>query len=191
MRGFWLICLLLLVGCASPNPVLYTLAVVPGAVLTGAPHAIQVRRIGLAGYLDRPGIVRSTSDYQLQIANDDRWGEPLGGLLLRVLDQDLAQRLPGSSVYSDSGAISADPDAVVEIDLQRFDANAKGTIIISAQASVRPGDHSDRAQTRPIRLEVTPRSGATSDYVAALSQGLGQIADIIAGMASQQPTRRS
>ncbi len=140
----WLL-LLALVGCTSPNPVLYTLAVVPGPVLAGAPHSIQVRRIGLAGYLDRPGIVRSSADYKLQIANDDRWGEPLGGLLLRVLDQDLSQRLPASTVYADSGAISADPDLIVEIDLQRFDADSAGVILLSAEVTGDPQlDHHRR-----------------------------------------------
>jgi uncharacterized lipoprotein YmbA len=191
----WLL-LLALVGCTSPNPVLYTLAVVPGPVLAGAPHSIQVRRIGLAGYLDRPGIVRSSADYKLQIANDDRWGEPLGGLLLRVLDQDLSQRLPASTVYADSGAISADPDLIVEIDLQRFDADSAGVILLSAEVSVRPGGRTDRAQTRTIRLQVTPNSTTTAEYVAALSKALAQMADIIANMAASKssgitPTRQA
>jgi uncharacterized lipoprotein YmbA len=186
MRGLRILGLLLLAGCVSPNPVLYTLAVVPGPVRAGAPHAIQVRRIGLAGYLDRPGIVRSTADYKLYIATDDRWGEPFGGLLVRVLDQDLSQRLPGSAIFADSGAISADPDLIVEIDVQRFDADSTGVVVLSAQVAVRPGDRGDRAQTRPIRLQVTPSSTSTADYVAALSQALGQMADIIASMAIQK-----
>ncbi len=183
MRLLLMGCLLALAGCASPNPVLYTLAGVPGATLTGAPHIIQVRRIGLAGYLDRPGIVRSTTDYKLSIANDDRWGEPLGGMLQRVLDQDLSQRLPGSTVYGDSGAISADPDLILEIDLQRFDADSSGAVVVAAEVSARPGDRSDHAVTRSVRFTVTPASGSTADYAAALSQGLGQLADIVAGLA--------
>jgi uncharacterized lipoprotein YmbA len=189
MRCLWLGLVLALAACASPNPTLYTIAVVPGPVLTGAPHTIQVRRVGLAGYLDRPGIVRSTTDYKLQIANDDRWGEPLGGMLQRVLDQDLAQRLPGSTVYADSGAITTDPDLILEIDVQRFDADSTGVVLISAEASVRQGDRSDRARTRSIRLQVTPASNATADYAAALSRGLGQMADIVAGMAVSKPAQ--
>jgi uncharacterized lipoprotein YmbA len=173
---------LVMAGCSSPNPVLFTLATIPGTALTGAPHTIQVRRVGLAGYLDRPGIVRATNDYQLSIASDERWGEPLGGMLTRVLDQDLSQRLPGSTVYADSGAISADPDLILEIDVQRFDAGSDGMVVIAAEISARPGDRSDRAVTRSVRLTVTPQSSATTDYAAALSRGLGQLADIVAGL---------
>ncbi len=177
-----LILLLALAGCASPDPVLFTLAQVSGPPLNGAPHTVQLRRVGLAGYLDRPGIVRATSDYQLNIASDERWGEPLGGMLTRVLDQDLAQRLPGSTVYADSGAISADPDLILEIDMQRFDAGSDGVVVIAAEISARPGDRSDRARTRTVRLSVTPASSSTADYAAALSHGLGQLADTVAAL---------
>jgi len=169
-----------LAGCASPNPVLYAMAVVPGPAAGPAAHNIEVRRIGLAGYLDRPGIVRSSENFKLQIAPDDRWGEPLGGMLQRVLDQDLSQRLPGSSVYSDAGAISADPDAVVEVDLQRLDADSSGAVRLVAQVSVGPG--TGRGVTRSVSLSAMPQSGATSDYVATLSVLVGQLADTIAAM---------
>jgi len=176
--------LVLLAGCTSPNPVLFTLAVVPGPMVSGAPRVIQMRRIGLAGYLDRPGIVRSVGDYQLHIANDDRWGEPLGGMLQRVLDGDLSQRLPGSTVYGDSGAISADPDLVLEINVQRFDADSNGAVVLAAEVSVMPGDRSTGARTRTVRFSVTPASGGTADYAAALSRGLGELADVVAAMAA-------
>jgi uncharacterized lipoprotein YmbA len=160
--------------------VLYTLAVVPGPASGAAPHNIEIRRIGLAGYLDRPGIVRSSDDYKLTIATDDRWGEPLGGMLLRVLAEDLSQRLPGSSVYSDAGAISANPDAIVEVDLQRLNADASGTVTLVAQVSVGPG--TGRATTRTLRASQTPKSASTSDYVGAMSALVGELADVIAVM---------
>ena len=172
----------LLAACTSPNPVLYTLAVVPGTAQPVGPHTFEVRRIGLAGYLDRPGIVRSTDDYRLSIATDDRWGEPFGGMLQRVLGQDLSQRLPGTSVYSDAGAISADPDMILEVDIQRFDADSSGVVVLAAQISLRRGGDRQNSQTRSIRLTITPASSSTADYVAALSKGLAQLADMVAGM---------
>ena len=45
-------------GCASPDPVLYTIQMKPGAVLAGGPRIVQLRYIGLPGYLDRREIVR-------------------------------------------------------------------------------------------------------------------------------------
>ena len=182
MRRLWILVAFCVASCASPNPVLYTLATVPGTAAAGAPHNIEVRRFGLAGYLDRPGIVRSSENYQLQIAADDRWGEPLSGMLQRVLDQDLSQRLPSSTVYADSGAISADSDAVLEVNLQRLDADSSGQVVLLAEVSVRSGDGHARAVTRSFRLTAQPASGATAAYVAALSTLLGRLADGIVPM---------
>jgi uncharacterized lipoprotein YmbA len=178
----------ILAACGtSPNPNFYTLVEVPGQVQPGGPTTIQLRRIGLAGYLDRAAIVFSTQSYRLQLASDDRWGEPLGGMLQRVLNQDFTQRLPHCTVFSDGGAITADPAVIVEIDLQRLDGDASGVVILAAEIAVRPGDSHAASATRTLRLTVTPASGATSDYVAALSSALGQLADAVAAMLQPPP----
>ena len=87
---------------------------------------MELQRPGLAGYLDRPGIVRANSAVQLSVTTNERWGEPLGDLIGRILAENLNQRLPGSSVFTSSGSISAQPDARVELDVQRLDADASG-----------------------------------------------------------------
>src|SRR5215475_11960570 len=72
-------------ACASPNPTLYTLAVVPGAEHTGAPHVIELRAIAIAHYLERSQIVRSSEDLRLDVLGGDWWGEPLDAMLGRIL----------------------------------------------------------------------------------------------------------
>ena len=72
---------LLAAGCSSPPTELYTLAPVPGTAARIAARSIELRRIGLAGYLDRPEIVRSAADYRLRVTDRERWGEPLGGMI--------------------------------------------------------------------------------------------------------------
>jgi uncharacterized lipoprotein YmbA len=98
---------LLLAGCASPEPAYFTLAARPGAPQPGGLRLVELRRIGLAGYLDRPEIVRTSADYRLHLGAGERWGEPLGALVARVLAEDLNTRLPGTSVFTASGSISA------------------------------------------------------------------------------------
>ena len=96
---------------ASPDPVLYTVAVRPGPTFPAGPRVVQLRDIGLASYLDRKEIVRSSEDYKLGVMANNWWGESLGSLLGRVLVVELSQRLPNSKIYSESGAINADPNA--------------------------------------------------------------------------------
>jgi uncharacterized lipoprotein YmbA len=176
IRHAFPLALMLLTGCASPTPDLFTLAPVPGEVLPGSPAVVQLRDIGLAKYLDRPQIVRSTEDHRVRLGNNERWGEPLGAMLSRVLAENLRQRLPGTVVFGEGGAITAEPNAIVEVDVQRLDADGAGAVVLVAQAARRGG------ATRAVRMSVQPASSDTSDQVGAMSVAVGQLADTIAKM---------
>lgn len=174
--------LLALAACASPDPVIYTLRPVPGQAVGGGPVAIKLARPGLAGYLDRPEIVRDSAANRLELKGGERWGEPLGDMIGRVLALDLAQRLPGSSVFTEAGTISVDPSATVEVDVQRFDPDPNGPVELLVQIAVERGRQHDPAATRSIHLQVQPASSSTPDVVSAMSAALGQLADQVAQM---------
>ncbi len=169
-------------ACASPEPAYFTLAAVPGAPRRGGPALIELRRPGLAGYLDRPEIVRSNTAYSLRVTGSERWGEPLGDLCARILAEDLNARLPGSSVFTSAGSITAEADATVEIDIQRFDADPSGQVVLLAQVAVSRGRTRTAAATRVVRLAVPPAGAGTAELVAAMSRALGQLADALAAM---------
>ena len=86
-------------------------------------------------------------------------------MLGRVLTEDLVERLPGAAVFSESGAISTRPDLVLEIDVQRFDTDATGTLVLLAQVAVRRvgrargGACRDAAADRAPGLAGDPRPG--------------------------------
>lgn len=165
-------------ACASPNPVLYTLATTPGAERRGAPKVIELRTIGLARYLERSQIVRSSEDFRLEVLGNEWWGEPLDAMLSRVLSQNLTQRLPGTTIFAESGAVSAVPDAMLGVNIQRLDLARNGNVTLIAQVSV------TRRETtaRTITIQVTPNGTGTSSLVAAMSEAVGQLADQVAVM---------
>ena len=177
-------------GCQSPEPAYFTLAPAPGQPAPGGPRLVELQRPGLAGYLDRPGIVRSNSTYQLRVAENERWAEPFGDLIARILSEDLGQRLPGTSVFTTAGSISAQPDARIELDVQRFDLDASGDVLLLAQVAVSRGRGSPAA-TRTVRQTLRPASPATRDLVAAMSTLLGGLADAVAGMLRSVPARKA
>lgn len=165
-------------SCASPNPNLYTLEAVPGQSRRGAPRTIELRAIALARYLERSQIVRSSEDFRLDVLGNDWWGEPLDAMLARVTIQNLTQRLDGSTVFSENGAISGIPDATLGINIQRLDQNRSGAVVLIAQVSV-----TKRASiARTITINVSPAGAGTPGLVAAMSQAMGQLADQTAGM---------
>ena len=88
---------LLAASCTSAEPTYYTLAPAAPAnavpLPSRAPRTVELRRFGLAGYLDRPEIVRAGGDYQLRVAGGEQQalavceraevftlGESLGGV---------------------------------------------------------------------------------------------------------------
>ena len=166
------------VDCASPNPTLYVLRPLPGAVHTGAPRTVELRAIALPRYLERSQIVRSSEGYRMDVLSNEWWGEPLDSMMGRIPVLELNQRLPGSIVYSDSGAISTPPNATVEINIQRFDLDRDGAVLLSAQIAV-----VGRAiTTRGVSVTVAPTDATTPALVAAMSTATAQLADTIAVM---------
>jgi uncharacterized lipoprotein YmbA len=175
-RAFMLALLGGVASCASPNPNLYTLEPPPGPVRRGGPRVIELRSVGLARYLERLQIVRSSENFRLEVLSNDWWGEPLDAMIGRVLTRALSQRLPGSTVYSENGAISADPDVTLQLNIQRLDQDASGAVRLVAQFAVVRTTN----DTRGVTLEVPTHGPTTPDLVAAMSEAVGQLADRIA-----------
>jgi uncharacterized protein len=182
-RRTWLLLPLALAACASPPLALYTLAAQPGPVLHTSRRSVELRRIGLAGYLDRPEIVRTDAQYRLHVTDADRWGEPLGGMIARVMTENLVQRLPDAAVFTESGAISTQPDIVLEMDIQRLDADASGAVVLLAQVAVRrEGARAASANATTLRVSEQVAGAATQETVAAMSRALAELCDRIAPM---------
>jgi len=84
-------------------------------------------------------------------------------------------------VFAESGAISTKPDIVLEIDIQRLDADADGTLVLLAQVAVRPDGQIARASTIRLTQPIAAQPAGTAEaQVAAMSVALGQLADRIA-----------
>lgn len=168
-------------ACTSTDPALYTIAPVAGAVQSHGPKIVLLERIEIPRYLDRSQIVRSSEDYRLDLKTNDWWGEPLRAMLRRVLQQELGQRLPASAVLTESGAVSASPDATVDLDLQRLDEDKGGNVVLQAEASV--SFKGSRAPAlRSFHLTAPPTAQGATGEVAAISITVGQLADGLVAM---------
>ncbi len=184
MRVARLVALILaaaLAACSSPSPVLYTIAAVQGPAQTSGPKVIALQQISMARYLERSQIVRSSENYRLDVMSNDWWGEPLGAMLSRVLIEELSQRLPHSTVIGESGAVTASPDATIELNVQRLDEDASGNLVLQAQASVDLKGRTGPA-LRNFRFVVSPPTASIQGEVTAISTAVGQLADGLTSM---------
>jgi uncharacterized protein len=174
-------------ACASsPEPQFYTLFPAGGSALASPPWQVELRRPGLPGYLDRPQIVRHEARAKLEFSGAARWGEPLQDMIGRILAQNLAQRLPSARVYTESGAISSSPDALVELDIQRFELAESGSVELVAQVAL----HWPKTQAAPrldrYTLRRSPKDGSTERLVTEMSGLLAELANTIATSLSHE-----
>ena len=178
-----------LAACSTPSPKLYTIAPVDGATRSGGPKVVLLQQIGLARYLERSQIVRSSESYQLDVSQNDWWGEPLGAMLSRILIEELSQRLPQSSVLSENGAVSSPADATIELNIRRLDVDASGNLVLQAQAGV-----TFKGRPTPVlqsyRFTVATQASAVSSEVAAISSAVGQLADGLVSILATGPAGR-
>jgi uncharacterized lipoprotein YmbA len=100
----------------------------------------------------------------------------------------LGQRLPQSTVIADNGAVSARPDATVEVNIQRLDEDAAGNLVLQAQAAVRATGQS-QPELRNFRFSVAPPAPGVPGEVAAISTAVGRLADGIVAMLTTLPVR--
>jgi uncharacterized protein len=181
MPPVFLLCLSLGACGSSPEPVYYamtavTAARVPPPTPTWA-HLIKVRRPQLAGYLDRAEVVSGISRFRLRIAGGDSWSEPLGDMTGRILAEDLAERLAGSVVFTETSPITSSPDAVVSLDIQRFDEGDDGALTLRGSVSVERSEGRGVVAVRIVALHARPSDSNTAALVAAMSDIVGRLAD--------------
>jgi len=94
-------------------------------------------------------------------------------MLSRVLTQNLTQRLPGTTIFPESGAVTAPADAILGINIQRMDMARNGQVLLIAQISVTRRETS----ARTVRIEVSPAGTGTPALVGAMSEAAGALAD--------------
>jgi uncharacterized protein len=179
-----LVCLLAACG-SSPDATLYVLQATPGNAVQTRPLGVELRRVTIAGYLDRPEIVRGPRDFRLSVDGGAHWGEPLAAMLDRVITEDLVGRLPHAAVFSEAGAISTKPDLVLEVDVQRFDTDPDGAVVLVAQVAVRPEQGTAEATT--LRLRQPDGVITSAGQAAAMSSALGALTDEIAQRVAATP----
>jgi uncharacterized lipoprotein YmbA len=168
-------------GCASsPEPQFYALFPGHGDTWVSGPLEVELRRPGLPGYLDRPQIVRREQPGRLEFSGADRWGAPLENMVGSTLAQNLAQRLPSAHVYTESGAISASPDAQVEMEIQRFELTEHGSVELVAQVALHWPKAAAPDRLERYALSRPSRNHSTDQLVAQMSGLLADLADSIA-----------
>ena len=81
---------------------------------------LEISPIGFHSYLDRPQIDTRNSDNLIQIADYDRWAEPLADNFIRTLQENLRQHT-GIRISSAPWTNNIRPDYSLKLSINRFD----------------------------------------------------------------------
>jgi uncharacterized lipoprotein YmbA len=179
-------------GCAVTQPAnFYTLS--PAAEPTVAKRSAEGLVVGLGPitlpqYLDRPDIVTRAGANQMQLAEFNKWAEPLEPMLTRIMAEDLYALLDASDVIPIPQRGDIYLDRVIEVDISRFDADAAGQVALDARWRIYEGDNETLLASG--RSQITEPCAPPPDFdaiVAAMSRALGQASEEIARAIASPP----
>jgi uncharacterized lipoprotein YmbA len=186
------LCLAILAGCGVTPPArFYILTPVEASGAKTEPGpGLGIGPVVFPGYLDRLEIVHRSGANQLQFADSDRWAEPLKTTFSRTLAENLSVMLATDRINLYPWARSTRIDYQISIDVERFDADASGTVTLTAGWKIMLPD--DGTVVSRNRQTYTEAAGGM-DYpaiVAAQSRTVERLARDIAMTVTELPADR-
>jgi uncharacterized lipoprotein YmbA len=183
---------LLTTSCAtSPPTQFYVLRPMEGPASTAVPArqlAVGVGPLSLPGYLDRPQIVSRSGTNQLELAEFDKWAEPLKDSLPKLIAANLGVLLPSERVYRYPWSASTKVDYQVTVDILAFERTTDGTCTLEARWSVIDRHTRAARATRHQRYSAQAQGADYAVTVAAMNAALGDMSrDIAATLQQQRP----
>lgn len=187
LLAYYLIAVMLsaLAGCATTPPSrFYILSPVTADAATqpaGPATAIGVGPVDLPKYLNRPQIAMRSGANELFYDETQRWAETLQDNVTAVLTENLSRLVPTDRVAVFPWGRTTTIDYQVEAQISRFDADAGGDVVLSANWKLyREESREVVAQKKTVISEPVDGTGYT-DIVAAQSRALASLSREIAG----------
>ncbi len=156
-------------GCARSAPVNYYIlrsmqGPVPQPKAAGPEQGmvVAVGPVNIPAYLDRPQIVTRSSPDTLKFDEFNRWAEPLGKNLARVLADDLSASLYGAQVCVFPWPQSVPVRYQVTLDIIHLEKVPGGKVILDASWKVL--EHNGKKMLVMRRSEVTEPVEAGSGF---------------------------
>ena len=171
---------LLLTACgSSPRSDYYMLTADARGGRIGEGAALGVGPVTIPDYLKTRQIVMNRNDHLLQLAEYDRWAEPLDAGVSRVVAVNLAVLMETNKVQTFPWRRDAVPEFAVRIAVIQFAAQGNEALLVAEWSITRP--RAGESGSRGISRLTTPIAGEEPEHVAgAYSTLLLDLSNIIA-----------
>lgn len=162
-------------GGSSPQVRFYTLSSMDPTATTGSPtRVIGVGPILFPDYLQRPQIVTRVGANRMEIAEYDRWAEPLEAMFQRILVANVDSLTSDLNVitYPFGGRITRTDYRIVGR-VNRFEVDAAGVVTLEVQwVFSTTAEGSDDATLRSRHTSRADPADGYAGVVAAMSEAL-------------------
>ena len=191
--GAALLVTILLVACGStPQSNHYLLTSMIDEVPSGGSPSLGVGPVDIPEYLNRDSMVYRVGDNQLQITSSERWAEPLGDGVSRVLSLNLASLLNTGDIQTFPFHPRRKPDFGVKLRVHSLDSRDSSARLVAEWLLYRPAN-GDPLQRRLTTLETSlnPQQAIPGQIPGAYSELLWQLSQEIAASINSQlaPTK--
>jgi uncharacterized lipoprotein YmbA len=186
-----LLCLALLGGCgSSPRSDYYMLTADARGTPRDSGPSLGVGPVSIPEYLATRQIVMSRNAHKLQLAEFDRWAEPLDAGVSRVVAVNLAALMETTRVQTFPWRRDAIPEYGVRITVIQFAAQGTEALLVAEWTITLPGE--GESGGHGISQLTTTLKGGEPDHVAgAYSELLLQLSEIIAESLRQELDTRA
>jgi uncharacterized lipoprotein YmbA len=182
--------LLLLAGCIggkTPPSQFYLLEPigdVPDSASGSAPKPlVALGPVRIPRYVDRPQIMTASGKNAYRLSELNRWAEPLGDNLSRVLAQNLSQLAAVDTVPANGSGRARQAPLRVSVNIQEFHVNPEGQAGLTARWQIARGE-----EMRLSRQAAYRSPASTTDYrmmVAGLNDCVNQLSRDLAAALRQ------
>jgi uncharacterized lipoprotein YmbA len=179
--------LMYLAGCASSAPTrFYVLSPLTSskaesqALKDEGCIAIGIGPVELPAYLDRPQIVTRVSENELNLAEFDKWAEPLKENFSRVLMENMSTLLCADAISIFPWKGSTPIDYQVEVTVIRMDGNVGGNATLVARWAIFKENDRKMLLTRQSSFSRLINSEGYKALVSAQSRAIADLSREIA-----------
>ena len=134
----FLVCLVTLglEGCrGSKDPALYSLNPAPfsaGFRQHQKPITIGIDAITIPEYIDHPQLMVFITPYQSKLFENDQWAEPIASNIQRVIQTNMAQKLPYAAVQLAPWDPNFIPELHLRVDITQLKVDKQGNSFLQA-----------------------------------------------------------
>lgn len=176
--------LLALGACGASEPTRFYLLgpeQAASAVALAGP-VVFVDQATVAPYLDRAQIVSRVAPDQVAFSDVRTWAEPVTSMITRYLVDELGNRFGPDRVLETPARRDLTPDFRLAIDVQRFDGDQAGQMVLDARWTLLAGADDRFVATGRERIVEPAADPASWDArVAALGRALSLLGHRLAG----------